>query len=131
MQEHHTKASVQDPTQMLLKNSYNQTASDAMVQFATSMTNWSQELLAFSARRVSEYAKLMERLMQCQSAPEIMKAEWEYLESLRQQCTNELPRLFTLNEEFLKQNVLPPVSSSSSGQPSYSESTRRRSGAAG
>lgn len=116
MPDYHAKDSAPDPTQMMLKNNYNEAMSEAVTQFAASMTNWSQECLAFGARCVSEYAKLMERLMQCQSAPEVMKAEWEYLDAIRQQYASGLPRLLSMNEEFFRRNGLSSMSLSSFGE---------------
>jgi hypothetical protein len=93
--------------------------SEAMQQFTTTITMWNHELLSFGAKRASEYAKLPERLMKCQAAPDILKLELEYLDAMRRDYADEVPRLLSLGDEFVKRSSVMPwaVGNSASTEP--------------
>lgn len=80
--------------------------SDAFGHFVATVTKWNEELLSFGARRAAEYAKLPERLMNCKGPPDVVALELDYLDVMRRQYAEELPRLLSLGDDVVKHGAM-------------------------
>jgi hypothetical protein len=74
---------------------------------AQAMMKFNLEMMRLTARRAVECSELPEKLAKCQSSPEMFKVQMNFLETMRQQYTEEWLRLLEITNEMAWSAVRP------------------------
>lgn len=67
---------------------------------AQTMVKFNIEMMRLAAKRAVECSELPEKLAKCQSTPEMFKVQMNFLETMRQQYTEEWLRLMEITNEM-------------------------------
>jgi hypothetical protein len=78
-----------------------------MPPLAQALAKFNLEMMRFTAKRVVECSELPEKLGKCQSTPDMFKQQMGFIESMRQQYTEEWFRLMEILGDMSWQNYRP------------------------